>query len=106
MQVMHPSFVPPPTHTHIHLQGSVGDSRAKVQGNYFSSVPSVQGKGLGLDIRILTPERFSIAKGGAKSKVLTSSFPPGGGAHSMALKSHNPHPSPWMGEQWLQMTGA
>ena len=30
-------------------------------------------------------------KGGAKSKVLTSSLPPGGGAHSRALKvkSHN-----------------
>ena len=46
-------------------------------------------------------------KGGAKSKVLTSSLPPGSGAYSRSLKaeSHNPHPSP-VGEQWLQMTGA
>ena len=27
-----------------HLRGRVGDSRAKVRGNYFSSVPAVQGK--------------------------------------------------------------
>ena len=31
--------------------------------------------------------RFSIAKGGAKSKVLTSSLPPVGGAYSRALKA-------------------
>ena len=29
----------------------------------------------GFDIKIFTPERFSTAKGGAKSKVLTSSLP-------------------------------
>ena len=75
--------------------GKDGDSGAKVLGNYFSSVPAVQGKWQGFDIRILTPARFSIVKGGAKSKVLTS-LPPGGGAHSRALKaeSHNPSPSP------------
>ena len=83
---MHQSFVttaPPPPH----LWGRVGDSRAKVRGNYFSSVPAVQGKLWGFDIRIHTPGRFSIAKGGAKSKVLTSSLPPGGGAYSRALKA-------------------
>ena len=32
--------LPPPSH----LRGRVGDSRAKVQGDYFSSVLSVQGK--------------------------------------------------------------
>ena len=48
----------------------------------------------GFDIRILTPGRFSIAKGGAKSKVLTSSLPSGGGALSRALKSRNPRPFP------------
>ena len=50
----------------------------------------------------------SIAKGGAKSKVLTSSSPPGGGAYSrvLKLKSHNSRPSPQVGEQWLQMTSA
>ena len=37
--------------------------------------------------RILTPGRFSVAKGGAKNKVLTSSLPPGGGAYSRALKA-------------------
>ena len=67
--------------------GRVGDSRAKVQGNYLLSVPAVQGKLWGFDIRILTPGRFSIAEGGAKSKVLTSSLPPWGGAYSRALKA-------------------
>ena len=43
----------------------------------------MQGKQRGFNIRI----RFSIAKGGAKSKVLTSSLPPGGGAYSRALKA-------------------
>ena len=38
-------------------------------------------------MRILTPGRFSIAKVGAKSKVLTSSLSPGGGAYSGALKA-------------------
>ena len=42
---------------------------------------------MGFDISILTPGRFAIAKGGAKSKVLTSTLPPGGGAHSRALKA-------------------
>ena len=39
------------------------------------------------DNRILTPGRFSIAKGGVKSKVLTSSLPTGDGAHSRAMKT-------------------
>ena len=50
-------------------------------------VPPLQGKLWGFDIRILSPRRFSIAKGGTKSKVLTSSLSPGGGAHSSALKA-------------------
>ena len=41
----------------------------------------------GFDIRILIPGRFSIAKGGAKSKALTSSLSPGGVAYSRALKA-------------------
>ena len=87
--VLHQSFVStaPPTTPHPLLRGRMGDCLAKVQGSYFSSVPSVQRKLQGFDIRILTPGRFSIAKGGAKSKVLTSSFPPGGGAYSRALKA-------------------
>ena len=58
----------------------MGDSRAKVQGNYyFSSVLSVQGKSRGFDIRSLTPGTFSTAKGGTGSKVLTSCLPLGVG---------------------------
>ena len=91
-EIMHQSFIA----TALQLWGRVGNSWAKVRGNYFSSVPAVQGKWYGFDIRILTPGRFSIAKGGAKNKVLTSSLPPGGRAYSRALKlnSHNPRPSP------------
>ena len=103
---MHQSFVttaPPPT-------GKGGDSRAKVRGSYFSSDPAVSGKGRGFDIRILTPGRFSFVKGGAKSKVLTASLPPGGGAYSRALKAEKsqspPFPVGGGGEQWLQMTDA
>ena len=35
---------PPPPPPHLHVCGRVGDSRVKVQGNYFSSVLSVQRK--------------------------------------------------------------
>ena len=80
--LMHQSFVttapPPPP-----LWERVGDSLAKVQGNYFYSA----GEMTGFLHRILTPGKFSIAKGRAKSKVLTSSSPPGGGAYSRALKA-------------------
>ena len=88
---MHQSFV-----ATAPFRGRVGDSLAKVRGNYFSIVPAVQGKRQASDIRILTQRRFSTAKGGAKSKVLKSSFPPGGGAYirALKLKSHNPRPSP------------
>ena len=65
--------------TLMHLHGRVGDSWAKVQGNYFLLVPTVQGILQGFGIRILTHGRFSIAKGRAKSKVLTSSLSPGVG---------------------------
>ena len=41
-------------------------------------------------VLILNPGIFSIAKGGAKSKVLTSSLPPGGGVHSRARKAEKP----------------
>ena len=47
----------------------------------------MQGKWRGFDIRVLIPRRFSIGKAGAKSKVLTSRFAPGGGAHSRARKA-------------------
>ena len=65
----------------------MGDSRAKTRDNYFASVPTVQGKCWAFDIRILTPERLSVALGRAKSKVLTSSLSLGGGAFSRALKA-------------------
>ena len=42
---------------------------------------------MGFDIRIFTSGTFSIAKGEAKSKVLTSSLPSRSGAHSRALKA-------------------
>ena len=105
---MHHLFVTTATPT-PNLRGRVGDSWAKVWGNYFSCVPAVQGKLPCFDIRILTPGRQSVAKGGAfKSKVLTSSLPAGGNNHSRALKlkSRNHRPSLKVGEQWLQMTGA
>ena len=46
--------------------------------------------------------------GGAKSRVVTISLSPQGGAYTRALESvnHYPRPSPWVGEQWIQMTGA
>ena len=46
----------------------MGDSWAKVHGNYFFFiVPVVQGKCRGFDIIILIPVRFYIVKGRAKS---------------------------------------
>ena len=65
----------------------VGDSWAKVMGDYFFIVPAMQGKLQGFDIKILTPGRFSIVKGRAKSMVLISSLFPVGGVHSRALKT-------------------
>ena len=44
----------------------------------------MQGKLQGFDIRILTQGRFSIARGRAKSDVLTSSLSPGGVARGRA----------------------
>ena len=70
---MHQSFVT----TAPTLLGRVGDSWAKVWGSYFSSAAQCRGN----DIRILTPGRFSIVKSSAKSKVLTSSLLPRGGAY-------------------------
>ena len=71
--------------------GRVGIARLKSRAITFRVSSQCRGNDGGFDIGILTPVRFSIAKGGAKSKVLTSSLPPGGGAHSRALKAekHN-----------------
>ena len=65
-------------------------------GQLLFECPRSAGEMKGFDIRILTPGRFFLAKGGAKSKVLTSSSLPGDGAYSRALKaeSHNLRPSP------------
>ena len=52
----------------------------KFGANTFRVSPQCRGNdGVLTLIRILTPVRFSIAKGGAKSKILTSSFPLGVG---------------------------
>ena len=53
----------------------------------FRVSPQSRGNEGGFDIRNLTPGRFCSVKGRAKSKVLTSSLPPGGGANGMALKA-------------------
>ena len=68
-QIMHQSFVS----TAPHLRGLPGNSRAKVQGNYFLIVPTVPGNYRGFNIGNLTPVRFSVVYGGAKSRVVTIS---------------------------------
>ena len=73
-----------------HLRGRV---RGRVKGGLKSRAVtfrvSLQSRGNegGFDIRILTPGRFCSVKGRAKSKVLTSSLPPGGGANCRAMKA-------------------
>ena len=108
---MHQSFVttpPPPPNPH-HPSHTYGEGW-EVNGLKCGAITfqlSLQCRGN--DIRILTLGTFSIAKGGAKSKVLTSSCHLGVEliAGHWKLKSHNPRPSPLVGEQmWLQMTGA
>ena len=78
------SHAPPPL---PNLQGRVRDSQAKVQVKYFFVVPAVQRKWQGFDTKILTPGRFSLAKGRAKSIILTSSLSPRGGVYSRALET-------------------
>ena len=58
-----------------------------MRSNYFFIVLAVQGKLWGFDIKILPPRRFSVAKGRAKSIVLTSSWSPDGGVYSLTLKA-------------------
>ena len=58
----------------------MGDSRAKMGGNYYQIDPAVLWKWWGFDIRILTQRRFSTAKDREKSNVLTLS--PGDGGDS------------------------
>ena len=53
---MHQSFVT----TAPHLPSRVGDSGAKVQGNIFLILPTVQGKCRGSNIDIYTPVEFAV----------------------------------------------
>ena len=63
---------------------------------------------MGYNIVTLTLLGFSVVSGGVKSRVVTISLSPQGGAYTRALESENhyPRPSPKVGEQWIQMTGA
>ena len=54
--------------------------------NDILSVPALQGKRQGFDIRILTQGRFPIVKARAKSKVLTSRMTPGDGPYRGATE--------------------
>ena len=67
--VMHKSFVA----TVPHLQGKVGDSRAKVQGDDFSIVHTVWRSAKVLTLGSLPPVEFSVMWGGAKSWAITIS---------------------------------
>ena len=58
-----------------------------MQCKYFFIVPAALGKCGGYNIGILTPVRFSVVLGGAKSRVVTISLSPQGRAYTRALKS-------------------
>ena len=60
----------------------------------FLIVPTVLGKCRGYNIRTLTLLGFSVVKGGAKSRVVTISLSPQGGAYTRALESENHYPRP------------
>ena len=69
MSLMHQSFVTTtPTHPHPLLQGRVGDSRAKVQGNYFSSAVSVQLNDRVLTLGYLPQGDFLLRRAGQRAK--------------------------------------
>ena len=91
-----------------HLRGKPWNSPGKVLDNYFLIVPAVPGKCGGYNIGTLTLLGFSVLYGGARSRVVTISLSPQGGAYTSALESENhyPRPSPYVGEQWIQKTGA
>ena len=48
--------LPPSPHTH--LQGCVGNSQAKLQGNYYFIVPTVRGNAGALTNWVFTPSRI------------------------------------------------
>ena len=58
-----------------------------VQCKYFLIVPAVPGKCGGYNIGKPTPVRFSVVWGGTKSRVVTISLFPLGGAYTRALKN-------------------
>ena len=58
-----------------------------VQGKYFLIVPTLTGKCGGYKIGTSAPLRFSVEKGGAKSRIVTISLSPQAGAYLRALKS-------------------
>ena len=58
-----------------------------MQGKYFLIVPAVPGKSRGYNIGKFAPLKFSVVYGGAKSRVVTISLSPQGGAYIRALKS-------------------
>ena len=62
--------------------------------NYFLIVPEVPGKCGGYNIGTLTLLGFSVVQGWAKSRVVTISLPPQGGAYTRALESENNYPRP------------
>ena len=84
------------------------ESRGKVLDNYFLIVPAVPGKCGCYNIGTLTLLGSSVLKGWTKSRVVTISLSPQGGVYTSALESENlyPRPSLYVGEQWIQMTGA
>ena len=61
---------------------------------YFLIVPAVPGKCGGNNIETLTLLGFSVAYGGAKRRVVTTSLSPQGGAYSRALENDNHYPRP------------
>ena len=58
-----------------------------VQGKYFLIVPTVPKKCWGYNIGTSAPLRFFVVYGRAKSRVVTISLSPQGGAYIRALKS-------------------
>ena len=83
---MHQSFVTtaPPRTTYGEGWGIAG---LKCGAITFRVSPQCRGNDGGFTLGPSSQGTFTIAKGGAKSEVLTSSLPPRGGAYSRALKA-------------------
>ena len=76
--------------------------------NYFLIVPAVRGKCGGITLGHLFCWDFLLCMVGQRAGLLPSACHQQGGAYTRALESENhyPLPSPYVGEQWIQMTGA